>query len=405
MVVKIQDLMELSDFQQVRIVAGQSGIDRVMHWTHIVDLPDVIEWVQGGELLFTTGIGIRDNLNDLTQIVRECNKKGVAGLVINIGPYIQHTPSEVIALADELGFPIFEVPWETKLVKVTRAVYNLIAMKYIEEKSVQDILENVLDGNAENRENLIARAASFDFDLTMPHQIMVIKFEQLLAYLQETGALTEQQILVAKLQIQNSILGVFERMGKKVLSLVRLDTVLIMLPTLKNYKEQQKTKEIGDELLRILPTRFVGLNFRIGWGNVYEDISAAKRSLAQAEQAIRVVQALPGQHKSMGYEGLGFYKVLFSVNDRRELEAFRNEVLDVLLEYDKKHGAELVNTLSIFLEENENFARVSERLFIHRNTLKYRLQKIIDISGRNMADPNDRMHLYFATIVNKFLHM
>ncbi|HWR40236.1 MAG TPA: PucR family transcriptional regulator ligand-binding domain-containing protein [Patescibacteria group bacterium] len=404
MVVKLQDVLGLPCLNKLKLVGGASGLDRVLHWAHVVDLPDVVEWVQGGELLFTTGIGIRGNLDQLPQVIRECYAKDVAGLIINVGPHIQVAPPEVISLADELGFPVFELPWEVQLVEATRGIYNFIAVKHIEEKSVRDILENILYGSADTYDNLAVRAASCGYDLAAPHQIMMIKFEQLSAYLREVQAFTEHQILVVKLQIQDIIQEVFERWRKKILTLVWLDTAIIMMPTFRTYEAQQVTREIADALACELQERFAGLHLHIGWGNPYSDISEAKKSLSQAEQAMKVAQSLTDS-LYMGFDELGFYKVLFNVKDRSELESFRSEVLETLLDYDQKHSAEMVNTLSVFLEENENFSRVSERLFIHRNTLKYRLQKIVEISGRNLAEPKDRMLLYFATIVHKFLDL
>ena len=403
MAVKLRDVMELPGMSEIKLVAGSAGLDRVVYWVHIVDIPDLINWVQGGELLFTTGIGIQYNLEQLPQIVRECFDKNVAALVINIGPYIQATPAAVISLADELGFPIFEVSWEVKLGEITRVIYNLISVKHIEERSVQDILETLLYGSIDNYDHLISRVASCHYDLTQFHQVMVIKFKNLAVYLSEAGILSEQQILVVKLQIQNNVQSVFERNDKKVLILFRLDTIITLLPTLRNHQEQCKTKKIAEEILEKFQESCAGLSLNIGWGNPCDDVRDVKKSLSQSEQAIRVAQTLPGTDKCMGFDELGFYKVLFNVKDREELEDFRNEVLFTLLEYDQKHGAELVNTLSVFLEENDNFIRVSEKLYIHRNTLKYRLQKISEISGRNLTNPKDRMLLYFATIVHKFL--
>jgi DNA-binding PucR family transcriptional regulator len=405
MAVKLRDVLELPNMSEIKMVAGATGLDRVVYWVHIVDLPDLINWVQGGELLFTTGIGIQNNLDQLPQIVRECFAKNVAGLVINIGPYIQKTPEKVISLADELGFPVFEVSWEVKLGEVTRGIYNLISSKNIEERSGQDILETILYGSTDNYDILVSRVASCHYDLTQFHQVMVIKFKNLTAYLRGAKVFSEQQILVVKLQIQNNVQSIFQRNDKKVLLLFRLDTIIILLPTLRNQQEQCKTRKIGEELLQEFKNQFAGLSLHIGWGNSYANIRDVKKSLSQSEQAIRVAQTLPGTDKCVGFDELGFYKVLFNVKDREELEDFRNEVLCTLLEYDQKHGAELVNTLSVFLEENDNFLCVSERLYIHRNTLKYRLQKVAEISGRNLNNSKDRMLLYFATIVHKFLSL
>ncbi|MDR3591443.1 MAG: PucR family transcriptional regulator ligand-binding domain-containing protein [Negativicutes bacterium] len=403
MLVTLRDMVGLAELGEMRLVAGSAGLDRVLNWAHVVDLPDVTEWVKGGELLFTTGIGIKSDLGQLAQIVRECHKMAVAGLVINVGPYIEQTPQEVIAVADELGFPVFELPWKVKIVEITRIIYNFIALKSIEEKSIKDILENILYGSPDSHEDILARAASYDYDLDDCYQIMVVKFDNLAAYLRETRVLTEHQILVFKSQLQSKIEGILGRHGKRALTFIRLDTAIVMLPTRMNPKEQQTTREIASDIKAEFEIRFAGLKLHIGWGNPYSQVGEAKKGLSQAEQALRVARSGGGTPNTMSFNELGFYKVLFNVKDRQELEGFRCEILRPLLDYDRDHQSELVDTLSIFLEENENYARVSSRLYIHRNTLKYRLQKIVELSGRDLNDSNDRMLLYFATIVHKFL--
>ncbi|MHC1761225.1 MAG: PucR family transcriptional regulator [Negativicutes bacterium] len=403
MATKLRDVIELPSMSDIKLVAGATGIDRVLYCSHVVDIPEVSNWVQGGELLFITGIGIQAHLEELSNIVRECFKKNVAGLVINVGPYIPKTPEEVIVLADGLGFPVFELPWQSKVGEITRMIYNFIVAKDIGERSERDILETILYGTIDKNDTLSIRAAACNCDLTQAHQIMVIKFEQLTAYLRDAREFSEQQALIVKLQMENTVQRVFERNNKKVLILFRLDTLIIFLPTPRDNNKRCGAKEIAAELLQKFKIEFAELKLNIGWGNSYTDIRDARKSLTQAEQSLRVAKSLSGTNNFMDFNDLGFYKVLFNVKEREELENFRNEVLQNLLEHDKKHGSALVNTLSVYLEENENCSRVSERLYIHKNTLQYRLQKIAEISGRNLSNPKDRSLLNLATIVNNFL--
>ena len=142
----------------------------------------------------------------------------------------------------------------------------------------------------------------------------------------------------------------------------------------------------------------------IGWGSSFEQLRDAKASMDQAELALKVAMT-SGKKHYFAYESLGFYKVLFNVSNRRELERFRSEVLAPLNEYDQRHKGELLPTLTAFLEDTENLALVAEKLHIHRNTLRYRLQKVEDLAGRNLSDTQDRMHLYFATVVDKYLSL
>jgi hypothetical protein len=62
-------------------------------------------------------------------------------------------------MAKKLAFPVFEMPWETKLAGVIQAIYNFIELKHIEEESVQDILEAILYGNiVDNYDNRVTKS-------------------------------------------------------------------------------------------------------------------------------------------------------------------------------------------------------------------------------------------------------
>jgi PucR family transcriptional regulator, purine catabolism regulatory protein len=403
MAVKLREVMELPNLSEVKLVAGAEGLDRIVFSSHVVDLPDVSNWVQGGELLFITGIGIQSHLDYLPNIVRECFEKSVAGLVINVGPYISQTPKEVIILANQRGFPVFELPWEVKVGALTRAIHNLIALRQIGARSEQDILETILYGDTVNNDTFAIRAEACQCDLTQFHRVVVIKFEQLTAYLSAARELSEQQALVVKQRMENAVIGIVERFNTKILHLFRLDTLILFLPSLHIGRKKVDIKELADEVLAKFKRDFPELRLNIGWGLEYNDVRNARESLLQAEQSLRVAKGISEANQCLGFNDLGFYKVLFNVKERNVLESFSNEVLHPLLEYDTKHGAELVNTLAVYLELNGNNSQVSSRLHIHKNTLKYRLDKITEILDKNLTNPQDHNLLYFATVVHKFL--
>ena len=69
LMLKLKDLCQLAPLKTLKVVAGVEGLEQDIHWVHVVELPDVMHWTMGGELLFMTGIGIRDNLSVLSKIV------------------------------------------------------------------------------------------------------------------------------------------------------------------------------------------------------------------------------------------------------------------------------------------------------------------------------------------------
>ena len=403
MALKLKDLFQLPHMKDLKLVAGAAGMDRTLHWVHVVELPDVMHWILGGELLFMTGIGIRDNLAQLPRIVEACAQRKVAGLVLNVGPYIPATPPEVIELAEQLGFPLFELPWEVKLVEVTKEICNHIMSQQVEEKSIQDILESILYGDCSQPDLLTSRAALYDYDLAKPHRVLFVRYGGSLPTVKANLAI-EQKVLEDKLQLQQIVNDTFRRVGKKVLSTARSDRLTLLVPSDGSMQEAQQVESIAQLILQMVQDKLKPMQVHIGWGSPFDQLPAAKQSLEQAELALKVAMT-SGKKRYFGYESLGFYKVLFNVSNRKELESFRSEVLGPLNEYDKRHGGELLPTLTAFLEDTENLSIVADRLHIHRNTLRYRLQKVEEITGRNLGDTQDRMHLFFATIVDKYLSL
>jgi DNA-binding PucR family transcriptional regulator len=104
------------------------------------------------------------------------------------------------------------------------------------------------------------------------------------------------------------------------------------------------------------------------------------------------------------FDDLGFYRVLSSVGDFSELERFMKSMLGRLLDYDAQRSSELVKTLSRFLDCGGNYDVTTKALFIGRSTLKYRLQRIRDLSGHDLNDPDTRLNLHLATRAWQTLH-
>ncbi|MBP2666550.1 MAG: transcriptional regulator, PucR family, partial [Firmicutes bacterium] len=334
MTLKLKDLVGLPQLKNLKLVAGSAGLDRTLHWVHVVELPDVMHWTLGGELLFMTGIGIRDNLAILSRIVEECSRRNIAGLVLNIGPYIPATPAEVIELADALGFPVFELPWEVKLVEVTREICNHIMNQQVEEKSIQDIIENILYGDCSNPEILSTRAALYDYDLSKPHRVLFVRYSRILSS-NRPDINTEQKALEDKQKIQQIVQDAFRRSAKKVLFTSRSDRIVLLVPSDGSMQESQRVESIAQSILQTTAEQMKNIQMHIGWGNPFENLQDGKKSMEQAELALKV-GITSGRKKFFGYEALGFYKVLFNVSNRKELETFRSEVLGPLNDYDQR---------------------------------------------------------------------
>ena len=119
-------LRELPVLSKARVVAGSVGLDRTIRWTHIIDHPDVIPWVQEDQLLLTTAFAIMIHPEEQAKLILSLNKKHLAGMMINIGRYMLEIPPAMIEAAESVGFPLIALPWEVDFAEVTHAIHEHI---------------------------------------------------------------------------------------------------------------------------------------------------------------------------------------------------------------------------------------------------------------------------------------
>jgi DNA-binding PucR family transcriptional regulator len=97
------------------------------------------------------------------------------------------------------------------------------------------------------------------------------------------------------------------------------------------------------------------------------------------------------------YEQLGSYRLLAEVSDLGSVDRFIDEWLGPLIAYDQRHGADFVRTLTSYLECRGSYDATAAALFVHRNTLKYRLRRIKEVSDRDLKDGDTLFNLQLAT--------
>src|SRR3954467_4129027 len=93
-----------------RVIAGASGLDRVVQRLNVMEVPDVLAWVKPHELLLTTGYPLRDDPAALVDLVAELDARGLAAIAIKLHRYLDEVPPAMLAEADRRGFPILEFP-------------------------------------------------------------------------------------------------------------------------------------------------------------------------------------------------------------------------------------------------------------------------------------------------------
>ena len=86
------------------------------------------------------------------------------------------------------------------------------------------------------------------------------------------------------------------------------------------------------------------------------------------------------------------------------MQKFVNEILGEIIEYDKKNNAQLLDTMWIYFNCDCNMTKAAERIFSHKNTIKYRLKRIEEITGRDFDNSFESLELFNALIIHYYLN-
>ena len=108
--IPVREVLELPAMAGGRVLAGAAGLDRMVRFVNVMEVPDVLPWTRADELLLTTGYPLRTTPEAWIDYVRDLDDRGLAGLAVKLGRYVDDLPEAMLASAERRGFPVLQVP-------------------------------------------------------------------------------------------------------------------------------------------------------------------------------------------------------------------------------------------------------------------------------------------------------
>ncbi|EFD65821.1 regulatory protein [Streptomyces lividans TK24] len=176
---------------------------------------------------------------------------------------------------------------------------------------------------------------------------------------------------------------------------------LVPLPSVSSEHDGSEAGVLAEALLAsVREPLTAGLD---GDGRVTLGVSAAVHSaeglrgaLEEARHARRVAAARPGRVCAAGHQELASHVLLLPFVPDDVRRAFTARLLDPLRDYDRRHRAELIPTLEAFLDSDGSWTRCANRLHLHVNTLRYRVGRIEQLTGRDLSRLEDKLDFFLA---------
>jgi purine catabolism regulator len=133
-------------------------------------------------------------------------------------------------------------------------------------------------------------------------------------------------------------------------------------------------------------------------------LSSLRRSFHEARCALDVARLADGQPPLVAsYRDLGAFQFLLSIQDDEALRIFSDSVLGPIGNGEGEYGDELLRSLEAFLEQNGHWERAARELYCHRHTLRYRIRRIEELTGRDLSRARDRIEFWLALRARELL--
>ncbi len=265
----------------------------------------------------------------------------------------------------------------------------------VQQRLHGDVFDELLAGTATDYRQALARARQLGHDLSGSALVLVAAARQM----EPPDEAVQQEAPEIPLWARRMMAeaeyffpGVWARMrstGELVL-LVPVEPEARQDELLPRFKSR-----LNELLARVEPWRAQeGLS--IGVGRRAQTIEALPRSYQEARQALMIGRRLFAGQPVTYFGELGVYRLLFHLRDTEDVQAFYEEVLGPLLEYDRRTENELVDTLETYFACNGNLSEAARQLHLHRNSLLYRLERIQEVLQADLEDADTRLSLQVA---------
>lgn len=380
----VRDLLKLDTFKDFELVSGENGLDRGVSWSNVAQTVSIREWLVGGDVILMSGVGLKITDEFLTDIVIQAADGRAACIIMLINPeHIASIPQAAIDEAVKRGLAVFAAPWETKLSRVIGSVSMLVSNDRLEERMHSEFLDRLLSGEI-NHDDSAYRQSMEKYGLLGKKAVAVIDYKFDEKYLQ-----TENQAYHND-RVMRKMISLFERYFGKINYLNQYNRQAFIISA-DNTEEKDIVNTIRT-IYNIFIKENKHVHVRIGIGEIAQGLEGLKKSYDQS----RIARKTINKSGVMFYKELGIYQLLFYIDDTSKIDDYVKEILNPLLIYDKKNNQNLIDTLREYLKCGQNVSQASQNLYIHRNTMIKRVEKIEELLGCSIKNAEVTNQLYNA---------
>lgn len=422
-----KDLLTLPSMAQAKIIAGKSGLSNSIRWVYKPENMNFAKWVKGQELLIISTPVIQSEDFNLSLVIKKANKLNMSGALLLTGDkYIASIDSSVVSYANLNNFPIFVISGEIPLVDIFEEIGHAIAYNKNSDALSDDILSGIIFGKNINEDAFAMKFSEAGYALDGKNRMFTInihgdrrieeyEYDTVISKIKNEFNSGNMNALLSR--YGNNIVGCFclkkgevdvsgrsadiNMSGNNISEIIPVDSSMKNILDTDTVSESDK-KEVLAKIYKSLSEYLYSISSDIklvmGVGRAYEGIGDLQKSFTEASRCVILSEKMNMSGRVFCYEEMGIYNLFSELADKKVMQEFIDNTLGVIIEYDRNNNSKLLETLKAYLWNNNSLIHASEQLYTHRNTVKYRVQRISQLTGRDIDDAITRLEFMNAII-------
>lgn len=376
-----RDLIGIKTFEKIKLAAGEKGLDKLITWPYVKQTECLRGWLNGGEILFVVDENRKRGPEFFTDIIRQAKELDVSSIVFFCGGdnYVEILPEEALTLSNLYKIPLFEMPSEMRMIDVMKDITNAIFLWNYKNRQAANFLSEMIHEDFFSTMPESAGGSFYGFDLSKSYFLTIVSDKKTVFSMNEMASLSlSNRFSVAAMKIQQ----LCDKYGDKLIYTEICGMIICYISVDNN----QIRKEYIAGINKLLKS-FNSLNacdMKGGASKLYSRLEDMPKAYYESRQTLRFSMKHSAEKNIFPYEDMGILQFLISERDKTALLDYCNDMLAELYEWDEKGHTEYVKTLGVYLKNNNNMVQTSKVLYIHRNTLVNRINKIQAIIGKDI---------------------
>lgn len=381
---RVKDLIYLDSLAGIQVLAGHEYLDNTIHNINVMEVPDVENWVQAEEFLMTTGYMYRDHCEYFLSLIPKLKERKIAALGIKTKRYIEEIPSEIIQCAQDNDLPLLALPVQTTFSLVIREVMEKILLSDFQKE--EQIVYQMLHSNEITESEMLDILSSADIhptESTSYHIILPM----------EPIPSSSYDVTIIKQALQNKI----STLPFRILSM-KQETIAVLICITDNENVWNSWFYSANNPLTELASKYK-LSFLIS--EPQNQLLKLNETFSDVKKLLFSARALSLDTAVITWQTLGIYSALPFLKRTPFHKYTTKKYIEPISAYDIGHGTSLLETLQAYVTFNGNMRAAAKYMYIHYNTMCYRMNLIKEIFNFDFTDINELTCLNLAFKLNQ----